>query len=65
MKLERDLAELETNLFAQGGKIVRNPYLLSFSIGTHRMVVFKDGRALIHGTKDISEAKTLYHRYFG
>ncbi|MED4634498.1 thiazole biosynthesis adenylyltransferase ThiF [Peribacillus frigoritolerans] len=65
MKVERDLAELENNLIAQGGKIDRNPYLLSFTIGAHRLVVFKDGRALIHGTKDIAEAKTLYHRYFG
>jgi len=65
MNLERDLAEIEKNLLAQGGKIVRNPYLLSFTIGAHRLVVFKDGRALIHGTKDIAEAKTLYHRYIG
>ncbi|CAH0165554.1 Molybdopterin-synthase adenylyltransferase [Peribacillus sp. Bi96] len=65
MKHDRDFEELEKNLLAQGGKIERNPYLLSFTIGTHRLVVFKDGRALIHGTKDIAEAKTLYHRYFG
>jgi sulfur carrier protein ThiS adenylyltransferase len=31
----------------------------------HRLVVFKDGRVLVHGTKDISEAKALYHRYLG
>lgn len=65
MKHDRDFVELEKNLLAQGGKIERNPYLLSFTIGAHRLVVFKDGRALIHGTKDIAEAKTLYHRYFG
>ncbi|KON69006.1 thiamine biosynthesis protein MoeB [Peribacillus butanolivorans] len=65
MKFERDLVQLEKNLLAQGGKIVRNPYLLSFTIGHHRLVVFKDGRALIHGTKEIAEAKSLYHRYLG
>ncbi|MFB7640090.1 thiazole biosynthesis adenylyltransferase ThiF [Peribacillus butanolivorans] len=65
MKFERDLVQLEKNLLAQGGKIVRNPYLLSFTIGPHRLVVFKDGRALIHGTKEIAEAKSLYHRYLG
>ncbi|MFU2033451.1 thiazole biosynthesis adenylyltransferase ThiF [Bacillus wiedmannii] len=42
-----------------------NPYLLSFSVEEMRLVAFKDGRVLVHGTKDISEAKTIYHRYFG
>ncbi|HDR8182890.1 TPA: thiazole biosynthesis adenylyltransferase ThiF [Bacillus thuringiensis] len=42
-----------------------NPYLLSFSVEEKRLVAFKDGRVLVHGTKDISEAKTMYHRYFG
>lgn len=42
-----------------------NPYLLSFSMEEKRLVAFKDGRVLVHGTKDISEAKTIYHRYFG
>ncbi|MFD9625611.1 thiazole biosynthesis adenylyltransferase ThiF [Peribacillus muralis] len=60
-----DLAELEKNLHAQNGHVVRNPYLLSFAVGKHRLVIFKDGRAMIHGTKDIAEAKTLYYRYFG
>ncbi|MES5942282.1 MULTISPECIES: thiazole biosynthesis adenylyltransferase ThiF [unclassified Bacillus cereus group] len=42
-----------------------NPYLLSFSVEEKRLVAFKDGRVLVHGTKDISKAKTIYHRYFG
>lgn len=42
-----------------------NPYLLSFTIEEKRFVLFQDGRVLIHGTKDINEAKSLYHRYFG
>ncbi|TKH15338.1 thiazole biosynthesis adenylyltransferase ThiF [Bacillus wiedmannii] len=42
-----------------------NPYLLSFSVEEKRLVAFKDGRVLVHGTKDTSEAKTIYHRYFG
>ncbi|PLS01165.1 thiazole biosynthesis adenylyltransferase ThiF [Neobacillus cucumis] len=61
----RDLEALEDVLINQGGSIQRNPYLLSFSVDPHRIVVFKDGRVLIHGTKDISEAKALYHRYLG
>ncbi|EHS57277.1 ThiF family adenylyltransferase [Paenibacillus sp. Aloe-11] len=47
------------------GKVERNPFLVSFSTGVYRLVVFADGRALIHGTKDVAEAKSLYHRYLG
>ncbi|WP_136605932.1 MoeB/ThiF family adenylyltransferase [Paenibacillus dokdonensis] len=42
-----------------------NPFLVSFTAGERRIVIFADGRALIHGTKDIAEARTIYHRYFG
>ena len=62
---ERDLDELARLLSQQGRKVEKNPYLLSFAIGNYRLVVFKDGRVLVHGTKDIDEAKTLYHRYLG
>ncbi|WP_226670615.1 thiazole biosynthesis adenylyltransferase ThiF [Metabacillus litoralis] len=44
---------------------LENPFLMSFTFGEHRIVLFKDGRALIHGTKDIAEAKKIYHRYVG
>ncbi|KKI93644.1 hypothetical protein WQ54_03275 [Bacillus sp. SA1-12] len=45
--------------------LLENPFLLSMTFGRHRIVLFKDGRALIHGTKDIAEAKKIYHRYVG
>ncbi|WP_066066872.1 thiazole biosynthesis adenylyltransferase ThiF [Neobacillus soli] len=61
----RDLEALEQLLAKQGGTVQRNPYLLSYSAPPHRLVVFKDGRVLVHGTKDISEAKAVYHRYLG
>jgi sulfur carrier protein ThiS adenylyltransferase len=48
-----------------GGIVERNPFLLSFEKDGQRLVLFKDGRALVHGTKDIQEAKRLYHRYLG
>lgn len=62
---ERDLEALEKLFVNQGGTVQRNPYLLSFRANRHRLVIFKDGRVLVHGTKDISEAKALYHRYLG
>ncbi|MDR4241353.1 thiamine biosynthesis protein MoeB, partial [Bacillus mycoides] len=42
-----------------------NPYVLSFSVEGKRLVTFRDSRVLVHGTKDMSEAKTIYNRYFG
>ncbi|MDQ0413403.1 MoeB/ThiF family adenylyltransferase [Mesobacillus stamsii] len=61
----RNLGHLEKFLSGQGLKTKRNPYLLSFQVETARLVIFKDGRVFVHGIKDISEAKTLYHRYLG
>jgi sulfur carrier protein ThiS adenylyltransferase len=63
--VKRNLEELEGQLNAIGGKVERNPFLLSFDTGSKRLVIFKDGRVLIHGTKDIAEAKGIYHRYLG
>ncbi len=61
---QRDLEQLAKQLKNTGGKIEVNPFLLSFTIDAERMVIFKDGRALIHGTNDVKKANTLYHRYF-
>jgi len=61
----RDLEALEKIFANQGGAVERNPYLLSYTVNLHRLVVFKDGRVLVHGTKDISAAKALYHKYLG
>lgn len=47
------------------GKVKSNEYLLSLTVAEHRLVFFADGRVLIHGTKDIHEAKRLYHQYVG
>lgn len=43
-------------------EVTVNPYLFSCSFEEHRMVVFKDGRAIIHGTKDTSKARALYNK---
>lgn len=39
-----------------------NSYLLSGTMNEHRIVLFQDGRAIIHGTHDINEARALYHK---
>lgn len=43
-------------------KITINPYLLSCTFEDYRVVIFKDGRAIIHGTNDASKARTIYNR---
>ncbi|WP_152393084.1 ThiF family adenylyltransferase [Paenibacillus guangzhouensis] len=44
-------------------KVKSNPYLLQIQEDEYRLVIFQDGRALIHGTSDPLEAKKLYLRY--
>lgn len=42
-----------------------NEYLLRFTSGENEITVFRDGRAIVKGTDDISTARTLYARYIG
>ncbi|GIO23806.1 ThiF family adenylyltransferase [Oceanobacillus sp. J11TS1] len=61
-----DLAEVAKELQKNNQiKLFQNPYLLSFEVDSFRVVLFQDGRVLIHGTMDQLEAKTIYHRYLG
>lgn len=62
---EVDLKVLSEQLSALHYEVKGNPYLLSIETGEQRIVVFKDGRALIHGTKDISHARSIYQRILG
>jgi len=47
------------------GRVEHNPYMLSFTYQDWRLAVFPDGRVLVHGTNDPTQARTLYHRFFG
>jgi molybdopterin/thiamine biosynthesis adenylyltransferase len=48
------------------GKVELSPFLLKFNIDSkHTMVLFTDGRVIIQGTADMTEAKSLYSRYIG
>jgi len=42
-----------------------NALLLRFRRGPHTVTLFPDGRALIQGTTDIVQARTLYARFIG
>ncbi|WP_153723401.1 ThiF family adenylyltransferase [Sporosarcina cascadiensis] len=40
-------------------KLVQNPFLVSCEYHNHRLVLFRDGRMLVHGTKDVTEARKI------
>lgn len=49
------------------GQVTRNPFLLRLTLSDAaiEITVFRDGRAIIQGTDDISIARGLYARYVG
>src|SRR5699024_8251601 len=59
-----NIEQLAMQLKSTEGDIEVDQLLLSTTLDAERMVIFKDGRALIHGTNDVKKANTLYHRYF-
>jgi molybdopterin-synthase adenylyltransferase len=59
-----DFAEMETRLKPHG-TVRSNNLLLRFERGKHTITLFADGRALIQGTADITQARSLYARFIG
>ncbi|MBY8912388.1 ThiF family adenylyltransferase [Bacillus sp. YC2] len=47
------------------GKVEANEFLLHIAYERFRIVIFQDGRALIHGTNDITEANSVLARVIG
>lgn len=58
------LVDLEQKL-APHGSVARNPFLLRFRTGPYTLTLFADGRAVVAGTDDPAEAKSIYARYIG
>lgn len=46
-------------------EVKQNEYLLRFSSGEHEITVFKDARAIVRGTDDVSVARSLYAKFVG
>ena len=42
-----------------------NQFMLKARLGSHEIALFADGRAIIKGTDDAEEARTIYARYIG
>ena len=47
------------------GEIKLNEYLLRLAIDDYELTVFRDARAIIRGTNDISTARSIYAKYIG
>lgn len=58
------LEQLAAKLSAVG-QVTRNKYLVRATIGAYLVTVFPDGRAVIGGTEDIAEAKSVYAKFVG
>ncbi|RNF41167.1 ThiF family adenylyltransferase [Planococcus salinus] len=43
----------------------RTPYFVEMQVFDRRLVLFGNGRLLIHGIRDVSEGRKLYHQLFG
>lgn len=59
------LEQLSEQLKGRAKDMIQNPYLLSCSFEEYRMVFFKDGRTLIHGTNEPAKARIIYDRIVG
>jgi adenylyltransferase/sulfurtransferase len=51
--------------FEKLGKVNVNEFLLSLEYDPYRVVIFRDGRAFIHGTDSLEEAKKIYYQLVG
>ncbi|MEN2767397.1 MoeB/ThiF family adenylyltransferase [Ornithinibacillus xuwenensis] len=47
------------------GVLKQNEFLLSLEYQSYRVVIFRDGRVLIHGTDSIETARNLYYQLIG
>lgn len=59
------LEQLVNQWRSAGLEVDGNPFLISVKKEGTKAVFFKDGRALIHGTKDLNEARKIYHSLVG
>lgn len=56
------LDSLAESIAGVAREIVANPYLLSFTFDGYRIVFFRDGRAIVHGTNDPVRARAIYNK---
>ncbi len=59
-----DLENLAEKLKSHG-EIKLNEYLLRLRVEDYELTVFRDGRAIIRGTDDVSAARSIYAKFVG
>ncbi len=64
MKGEMDLEKLAENLRDLENLEVSDA-LLRFEVENYKIILFKDGRAIVEGTEDEKLARSIYSRYIG
>jgi len=47
------------------GSVKQNEYLLRLSVGKYELTVFRDARAIVRGTDDVSMARSIYAKFVG
>jgi molybdopterin-synthase adenylyltransferase len=47
------------------GRVSRNRFLLRLEVDHYMITVFPDGRAIVGGTDDVSQARTVHAKYIG
>ncbi|OEH92956.1 ThiF family adenylyltransferase [Bacillus solimangrovi] len=58
-----DRARIERNLSTMTNKVAINEFIIHAHLSENkRVVIFSDGRVLLHGTKDVAEAESLYEQ---
>jgi adenylyltransferase/sulfurtransferase len=64
---DRHAVSLETleRQLAAVGRVTRNRFLLRLEVDKYQITVFPDGRAIVAGTDDATEARTVHARYIG
>ena len=59
-----DFKELAVR-FEKHGEVTYNPFMFQVQVDGYEFTVFPDGRAIIKGTSDPAQAKTIYAKYIG
>ncbi|MEN2666866.1 ThiF family adenylyltransferase [Listeria aquatica] len=59
-----EFIQIINRLQAEKIEFSQNPFILTFEFLAYTFSVFKNGRVLIHGTSDLTDAKKAYHHFF-
>jgi molybdopterin/thiamine biosynthesis adenylyltransferase len=59
-----DLADLARRL-SDAGVVICNDFMLRFQVAGREITIFPDARAIVKGTNNIDEARSLYAKYVG